>query len=361
MVVSGTSRSRARAQVCFPPLLGLELQSRPDGKPAKRTEGAVVVVELRPCVGRGKAAQRAPELASRLASLTWVPRLGAIASSDRGEAGGAEAGGADGADGADADGSGCCEWRRCGRVRSRRHAGALVYLSTPVLVTVAVVSLTLPAATAASVWIANGSVGVASLVVACIDVLWLIALLIGLWLIPRAIAAPPKPDQTSSLAPVEPVSPPRRRAPPGSPKAKETRSRQRTRLVGGVRTRVEDSPQKPTRGMVRYAADNVAALQSSLMKRLGGKRPKKVQPLPVEATPNRPTSSAEHESAAKAHASEGILAAAEAPVAEDVEAAAEKQESLAEQSASRSVNSGAPSVANKTTVASRAGRWKPNE
>ena len=48
------------SEVCFPPLLGLELQTRADGRPAKRTEGAVVVVELRPCVGRGRRRSARP-------------------------------------------------------------------------------------------------------------------------------------------------------------------------------------------------------------------------------------------------------------------------------------------------------------
>ena len=114
-------------QVCFPPLLGLELQSRPDGKPAMRTEGAVVVVALRPCVGRSRASSVAPELASRLATLTWVPDVGSgEGSSDSG--GGAGSGGLCG-------GVRRClsDWRVCGRVSSRRHKGALVFLSTPLL------------------------------------------------------------------------------------------------------------------------------------------------------------------------------------------------------------------------------------
>jgi len=38
------------AEVCFPPCLGLEVMTTADGAPAKRCEGSVVVLELRPSV-----------------------------------------------------------------------------------------------------------------------------------------------------------------------------------------------------------------------------------------------------------------------------------------------------------------------
>ena len=62
--LSWLSQYPHEAEVCFPPVLGLEVLTRPDGTPAKRMEGAVVVVELRPSVAsstmrrRQRAAQR---------------------------------------------------------------------------------------------------------------------------------------------------------------------------------------------------------------------------------------------------------------------------------------------------------------
>jgi hypothetical protein len=39
-------------ETCFPPVLGLEVMTHPDGSPVKRTEAAVVVISLRPSTAR---------------------------------------------------------------------------------------------------------------------------------------------------------------------------------------------------------------------------------------------------------------------------------------------------------------------
>jgi hypothetical protein len=60
------------AEVCFPPVLGLEVQTHADGSPAKRTEGSVVIVELRPSVASGLGAPfAAPGPLERLTSCCW--------------------------------------------------------------------------------------------------------------------------------------------------------------------------------------------------------------------------------------------------------------------------------------------------
>ena len=62
------------SQVCFPPLLGLEVQKRADGTPAKRTEGAVVVVELRPSVS-GHMGEEEEGETLRADLTSWVGKL----------------------------------------------------------------------------------------------------------------------------------------------------------------------------------------------------------------------------------------------------------------------------------------------
>ena len=165
------------SEVCFPPLLGLELQTRADGRPAKRTEGAVVVVELRPCVGRGKKAigPTEPPLASRLASLTWVP-IDAVSEDGKRE------------DGTKA--RGFSNWRICGRILSRNHPGALLYLPNPVLLSIGLSLLLLPTLTAIFTFLAE-SVGLSalpSLTLAAVDILYLIIMILAFMLMPRVSA-----------------------------------------------------------------------------------------------------------------------------------------------------------------------------
>jgi hypothetical protein len=48
--ISWLSQYPHEQEVCFPPVLGLEVQTTASGRPAKRTDGSVVIVELRPSV-----------------------------------------------------------------------------------------------------------------------------------------------------------------------------------------------------------------------------------------------------------------------------------------------------------------------
>ena len=51
--ISWCSQYPFEKEVCFAPLLGLEVQEAADGAPAKRIEGGVVVVELLASVSHG--------------------------------------------------------------------------------------------------------------------------------------------------------------------------------------------------------------------------------------------------------------------------------------------------------------------
>ena len=79
--LSWLSQYPHEAEVCFPPVLGLEVLTRPDGTPAKRMEGAVVVVELRPSVAsstirrRQRAAQRLADWALMRSCCGLSPSL----------------------------------------------------------------------------------------------------------------------------------------------------------------------------------------------------------------------------------------------------------------------------------------------
>ena len=57
--ISWLSQYPHEKEVCFPPVLGLEVVTHADGVPVKRTEGAVVVIQLRPSTSRGSGIRNA--------------------------------------------------------------------------------------------------------------------------------------------------------------------------------------------------------------------------------------------------------------------------------------------------------------
>jgi len=64
------------AEVCFPPVLGLEVMTNADGLPAKRVEGSVVVIELRPSVAVAFSSPHHHGPATGAGGLMWelLPR-----------------------------------------------------------------------------------------------------------------------------------------------------------------------------------------------------------------------------------------------------------------------------------------------
>jgi len=63
------------AEVCFPPVLGLEVMTTADGAPAKRCEGSVVVLELRPSVASAFSIGAAREPPSTGMQWDLLPKL----------------------------------------------------------------------------------------------------------------------------------------------------------------------------------------------------------------------------------------------------------------------------------------------